>query len=61
MDNNYVEHMFALVTWFDEHPCQFYFGKPLEVWKKDFISDGPSTFLPINKISSRCLACCGMF
>ena len=32
---------------------------PLEVWKKDFISDGPSTFLPINKISSRCLACCG--
>ena len=55
IDDNYVEHIFALVVWFDEHPHQFYFGKPLKVWKTNFISDGPLTFLPVNKIISRCL------
>ena len=32
-DDHFVEHLFALVAWFDEHPYQFHYGKPLEVWK----------------------------
>ena len=58
-DDHFVEHLFALVAWFNEHPYQFHYGKPLEVWKTNFISDGPSSFLPVNKIMSRCLTCSG--
>ena len=32
-DDHFVEHLFALVAWFDEHPYQLHYGKPLEVWK----------------------------
>ena len=56
INDNFVEHIFALIAWFDVHPRHLYFGKPLEVWKKNSLPDGPSAFLPVHKIHSRCIA-----
>lgn len=47
---NYWEHVFAQVVWFVEHPSRLHYGKPLEIWSKEFY------FLPIHKLSSRCTA-----
>ena len=59
VSDTYIEHVFAVVAWFAEHPNKLHYGKPLEVWNKHFIADGPSTFLPIHKIHRRCIACSG--
>ena len=59
VSDTYVEHVFVVVAWFAEHPNKLHYGKPLEVWNKHFIADGPSTFLPIHKIHRRCIACSG--
>ena len=57
INEKYVTHLFAAVAWFSKHPRRLGYGKPLEIWKNDFINDGPSFFLPIHMITSRCMMC----
>ena len=57
MNEKYVPHLFAAVAWFSRHSSRLGYGKPLEIWNNNFINDGPSFFLPIHMISSRCVAC----
>lgn len=59
INEKYVPHLFAAVAWFSRHSSRLGYGKPLEVWNNDFINDGPSLFLPIHMISSRCVTCKG--
>ena len=55
IDDEFREHLFAVVVWFKEHHCQTMYGKPMEVWDADlgYVPDGPGMFLPINKIKCR--------
>ena len=43
--------IFAEVVWYAEHPNKLHYGRPLEIWKREFICDGPAFFLPLHKIS----------
>jgi len=59
LEDDFKEHIFAEVAWLKEHPEKLHYGKPLEIWSKDFVPDGSAYFLPIHKIFSRCIACKG--
>lgn len=52
-DRRYV---FAAVYWYSEHFCRSMYGKPLEIWKDEYIPEGPAMFLPLRKLECRCVA-----
>lgn len=53
----YREHVFAVVVWLTEHPRQYLYGKPIEIWDHStYVQDGPATFLPVHKIVCRFVA-----
>ena len=55
MNGSYKDHLFAAVYWFAEHSCHSLYGKPLEIWSTDYITEGPAMFLPIHKLACRCV------
>lgn len=49
-------HCLAIVSWFEAHPQRFEIGKPAQVWCKQlFECHGLHSFLPVNKLSCRCV------
>jgi len=56
LENEFKKHIFAEVAWLKEYPEKLHYGKPLEIWSKDFVPEGLAHFLPIQKIFSRCIA-----
>jgi len=61
MQGEFRKHIFVKVVWYADHPNKLHYVRPLELWKREFICDGPAFLLPIYKISSRCVACKGRF
>ena len=55
----YKDHILAIVHWFSEHNCHSLYGKPLEIWSTKAILEGPSMFLPVEKVIGRCGVCPG--
>ena len=51
---NKVTHIFAKVRWFRTHPRETWLSSPLLVVNEDFDVLGPSTFIPVSRIQSRC-------
>ena len=49
-----TSHIFAKVHWFKTHPRQSWLPPPLLVFSTDFDIPGPSSFIPLSRIRSRC-------
>ena len=54
INNNILSHMFAVVDWFKHSDDQLDYLPPISVWSSKQINDGPATFLPLQRIHSRC-------
>ena len=51
----------AAVSWFCPHPKQHLLGKPAEVLSHDKLEHpGIHSYLPVEKIASRCAHCTGI-
>ena len=50
------DHLLVCVSWYAEHNCYLY-KKPLEIWSKHMITEGPALFIPVQKIACRCAVC----
>lgn len=51
----YETVVMAAVKWFQSHPIRHKLGKPIELWIPDlFVPFGPSTFIPVTRISTQC-------
>jgi len=55
--NNYVETKMAFVRWFEEHSARYSLMKPVEIWSTMFKPIGPTSFIPITKITDVCITC----
>lgn len=48
----------ACVCWYKTDEESELFGKPMTVWReKDYVSPGPATFMPVQRINSTFAAC----
>ena len=55
LDGVYVRHCFALVEWFKKFQLETGYKRPLTVWwRKKFVNPGSASFIPIQRIHSRC-------
>ena len=60
INENFVQHVFAVVWWNKADEDQYYFGKPVQVWKLDeYEPCGPALFMPEQRIAQR-YACCSV-
>ena len=50
--------VFAVVWWYKFDEDQEYFGKPVQVWKRDeYEPCGPALFMPVQRIAQRYASC----
>ena len=49
-----AEHLFARVSWYDQHPRQEFYPYPLHVVTTVCEPEGPASFIPVSRIVSRC-------
>lgn len=49
-----ASHIFAKICWFRTHPREMWLPSPLLIVNSDFDALGPSTFMPVARIQSRC-------
>lgn len=58
LNNVLTQHLIAYVMWYEPHPDRNKLGKPLELWYKDmFQTTGPSSYIPIQRISNKFVFC----
>jgi len=51
----------ARVNWYSQHPNHSSLGDPLQIWCKQFDSFGPASFLPVQRITQRCVTTEGQY
>jgi len=54
LDSIYVTHYFACARWYIPDDMSDRYGNPFKMWNKNYQLRGPSAFMPIQRIHSRC-------
>ena len=48
------EHLFYAVDWFKSATSTYLFKKPVSVWSRHILNDGPGKYIPVQRIKRRC-------
>ena len=59
LNGEYYQHALAVVWWYKTDPDQGYFGKPAQVWRREYEHCGPALFMPVQRIAQK-FACCSV-
>ena len=58
INGRFNQHLFAVVWWYKFDEDQEYFGKPVQVWKRDeYEPCGPALFMPVQRIGQSYASC----
>ena len=53
LNGQFCQHVFAVVWWYKTDNDKGHFGKPAEVWRRDYEHCGPSLFMPVQRIAQK--------